>query len=545
MNCVDFSFSSVAVTGPFTTWCGDCYPLEDPDQDGLWTGTYTFDRGTLLEYKYLVDDWAGQEDLVDDALAGATCAPVTDYNAYANREVLLDGSITLDDSYGSCEECDIEPVAGDPLITFQVRMPNAYAGGVTLANSYDGWDSVGIRQLTDPDGDSVYTGAFRIPAGTRLEYKFVQGYNGSGTWETVPTDCGFTTGAYTNRLYEVGSQNEVLSIVSFGACDEVLPNPDDTLCGSSPGRVSPVEIVGREMRINGQPIFLKGVTWAPTPVGNGPGNYYAQAVETDAVLMAAAGINAVRTYGEITDREVLDILWDNGIYVMMTVYYGYSETAASTAAKVCALKDHPAIIGWVVGNEWNYTNLAQDISFDDAVTKVGVIIDAIKENDDSRPASTIYGGMPPGWVFNALSNVDLWGTNHYPGVSFYDFFSQWAAIHDGPLYFGEYGADVYDSRINAPNEAMQANIVEDLTQEIYDNASNLGLGVSIGGFVFEFNDEWWKYQGGGWGVHDTAPSWSNGGYPDPEIQEEWWGIVDINRNPREAYYRLRDLGMPE
>ena len=92
---------------------------------------------------------------------------------------------------------------------------------------------------------------------------------------------------------------------------------------------------------------------------------------------------------------------------------------------------------------------------------------------------------------------------------------------------------------------MQANIVEDLTQEIYDNASNLGQGVSIGGFVFEFNDEWWKYQGGGWGVNDTAPSWSNGGYPDPEIQEEWWGIVDINRNPREAYYRLRDLGMPE
>ena len=102
--------------------------------------------------------------------------------------------MTLADSYGSCEECDIEPVVGDPLITFQVRMPNAYAGGVTLANSYDGWDSVGTRQLTDPDGDSVYTGAFRIPAGTRLEYKFVQGYNGSGTWETVPVECGFTTG---------------------------------------------------------------------------------------------------------------------------------------------------------------------------------------------------------------------------------------------------------------------------------------------------------------------------------------------------------------
>ena len=51
---------------------------------------------------------------------------------------------------------------------------------------------------------------------------------------------------------------------------------------------------------------------------------------------------------------------------------------------------------------------------------------------------------------------------------------------------------------------MQATIVEDLTQEIYDNASNLGLGVSIGGFVFEFNDEWWKYQDGGWYVRYCA-----------------------------------------
>ena len=116
------------------------------------------------------------------------------------------------------------------------------------------------------------------------------------------------------------------------------------------------------------------------------------------------------------------------------------------------------------------------------------------------------------------------GHQSLPRRSFYDFFSQWAAIHDGP-YFGEYGSDVYDSRINATNEAMQATIVEDLTQEIYDNASNLGLGVSIGGFVFEFNDEWWKYQDGGWYVHDTAPSWSNGGYPDPEIKKNGGALL--------------------
>jgi hypothetical protein len=55
--------------------------------------------------------------------------------------------------------------------------------------------------------------------------------------------------------------------------------------------------------------------------------------------------------------------------------------------------------------------------------------------------------------------------------------------------------------------------------------------------VFEFNDEWWKYGGGAWDVHDRVASWTNGAYPDPEMHEEWWGLVDIDRVPREAYRR--------
>ena len=32
-----------------------------------------------VEYKYMVDYWADQENLVDDMVDGATCAPITDY----------------------------------------------------------------------------------------------------------------------------------------------------------------------------------------------------------------------------------------------------------------------------------------------------------------------------------------------------------------------------------------------------------------------------------------------------------------------------------
>ena len=38
-----------------------------------------------IEYKYSVDNWNDQENLIDDMQNGASCAPVTDYFGYANR----------------------------------------------------------------------------------------------------------------------------------------------------------------------------------------------------------------------------------------------------------------------------------------------------------------------------------------------------------------------------------------------------------------------------------------------------------------------------
>jgi hypothetical protein len=69
--------------------------------------------------------------------------------------------------------------------------------------------------------------------------------------------------------------------------------------------------------------------------------------------------------------------------------------------------------------------------------------------------------------------------------------------------------------------------------------------VCAGGMVFEWNDEWWKSDDGGWDEHDTTASWQNGAYPDPTIQEEWWGLVDIDRNVRQAYTAYAGMPAPE
>ena len=64
--------------------------MTDPDGDGIHSVTVDLPAGNF-EYKYAVDGWAGQEDLIDDMVGGASCAPVTDYFSYANRLLDVNG----------------------------------------------------------------------------------------------------------------------------------------------------------------------------------------------------------------------------------------------------------------------------------------------------------------------------------------------------------------------------------------------------------------------------------------------------------------------
>ena len=105
MNCEPAgSFGYVHLESPLFGWCGGCVPMTDADGDGVWTVTVDLAPGSF-EYKYAVDGFAGQENLIDDMVAGASCAPVTDYFSYANRLVTIAAGLTTADTYGSCDAC--------------------------------------------------------------------------------------------------------------------------------------------------------------------------------------------------------------------------------------------------------------------------------------------------------------------------------------------------------------------------------------------------------------------------------------------------------
>ena len=437
-----------------------------------------------------------------------------------------------------------EPTPEAVTLTLWVDAGSGDATEMYVTTQREGSDEWVRTELFDPNSDGVFVGGITAYSGEEVVYQFTKVDSGLETQEIVPYECGVEQNGVYVRTVLMGDEDLEMPTVYFSGCDDPW---DETLCGHLPGLDTEVSVVGRQVRRGDVPIHMKGVAWSPVALGEVPWTHGADflgTVEEDALLMADAGVNVVRTYGPITDLEVLDVLWEHGISVMMTIFYGYDETARSATTEMCALKSHPAILGWVVGNEWNYNNLGRDVSFDEATRAVREVVDELLINDKTRPVMTVYGGLPSTQTLAQLSNVSIWGTNTYPGESFGGLFDSWAGRSNKPLVVAEYGSDAWDARVNDENEDMQARFVTSLTEELYDHSSLYADGVCAGGFVFEFNDEWWKYGSGNPGVHDTSSSWQNGTYPDPDIHEEWWGLVRIDRTPREAYYAYAALEAP-
>mmetsp|Transcript_110037 Transcript_110037/g.311374 ORF Transcript_110037/g.311374 Transcript_110037/m.311374 type:complete len:721 (-) Transcript_110037:49-2211(-) len=308
-----------------------------------------------------------------------------------------------------------------------------------------------------------------------------------------------------------------------------------------------VTIDGRKVLIDGEPRFLKGINWNPVPKGGQQkhgGVHFRGFAETDSTLMAALGVNALRTYEPINDTEVLDILWSRGIHVLNTVYISGDSDPESAIAPVRAVKDHPAIFMWVIGNEWNYNMLYSGMMFPKALKRVGEVARLIKSVDTTHPVATVYGMMPGPDQIAALDSIDVWGLTAYTGISFGNLFDLWRDRSDKPMFVAEYGADAYNSQVHSVDEKDQATATVRLTREIMANSVQ-NDGVCLGGFIFELADEWWKDGKGSPDKHDAGGVAPGGGpFPDFTFNEEYWGIVTNDGTPRQAYTAYAELVPP-
>ena len=212
MSCAD-SFTDVYITGPWCGWCAaDTYNhLTDTDGDGIYSVSLIFPAGNV-EYKYMVDNWASQENLVDDMQNGGTCAPVTDYANYANR--LIAAGANQNDVYGRCSACVTAPINYN--VTFQVDMSQQTGFTTPEVNgTFNSWCG-NCTAMSDANGDNIWDVTVSIPAGT---YEFKYSYDAWAGQEnlTPGSSCTVTNFGYTNRSLVV-SQDTTLGVVCFGLC---------------------------------------------------------------------------------------------------------------------------------------------------------------------------------------------------------------------------------------------------------------------------------------------------------------------------------------
>lgn len=321
-----------------------------------------------------------------------------------------------------------------------------------------------------------------------------------------------------------------------------------------PAFAAKVEIKGRQLIVDGKAFTMKSVCYNPVVKGgrhpegllfNQPNAEKLEALDEDFRLMREAGINTIRTYEAITDPKVLELLAKHELYMIVPAFNYFDTSLRRVVDIVSKLKDNPRVLIWEIGNEWNYNAFYSSPRLDETTSMnlIRAAASLIRGLDKTKPLSTVYGEMPSENLLKNLPEIDIWGINVYSGITFGDRFERWKKLSLKPMYLGEFGADAYNATIKAPDEASQAKATAALIKELDANLSaKNSANAAVGGSLYEWNDEWWKDESGRADSQDTGGIAPGGGpFPDATFNEEWWGLVDMDRNTRPAYHVLKEL----
>ena len=359
---------------------------------------------------------------------------------------------------------------------------------------------------------------------------------------------------------------------------------------------------GWKLQVDGKDYYVKGVVWGYSPRGE---NYnfnlwgksdeqIRKVLDHDFSLMQKANINSIRAFSTIPPKWITYIYEQYGIMTALNPLMGrygatidgvwkpvtdYSDPRTREVLKaeiielVKKYKNTPGLLMYALGNESNY-GLEWSASFE-----IENLPSGEQHKEKARYLYSLYEEIisegkkiDPNHLFTIVNgdiqyidlikeygkHFDLLGVNAYRGISFTGLWKDVQQKLDLPVLFFEFGADAFNSKNYAEDQAAQASFLRGQWQEMYNKSYGNGQeGNSIGGFVFEWRDEWWKYkQTENLDVHDRNASWANGGYTYDYVEgqnnmnEEWWGITRLGpmngdgvyvAEPRAAYYVLAEI----
>jgi beta-glucuronidase len=308
-----------------------------------------------------------------------------------------------------------------------------------------------------------------------------------------------------------------------------------------------------ELLVDGKTYFIKGVDYRVTKIGQSPDNgtledwaYYDFNVNGrvdgpyeawvdknfnniqdadepnvgDFELMRQMGVNTIRWYvndfkGQKADKKLLRDLFSNyGIRVAVGNKFGaytidsgaswhdgtdyrdpeqQKHLLESITKMVMEHKDEPYTLLWLIGNENNYRwSNTNAYKYPQAYARlVNEAARLIHKLDGQHPVALVNGDTRFLNIYQKYCpDIDIFAVNAYRGPN--GFGSLWEEIKhalDKPVLISEFGG----AQASAQGEEKQAVYHKNCWLDIENNRPGVkGEGNAIGGFAFEWLDEWWK-----------------------------------------------------
>lgn len=307
-----------------------------------------------------------------------------------------------------------------------------------------------------------------------------------------------------------------------------------------------IVIRGKDIVVDGRPFLVKGIHYGPWRPGTGPGKNYPYPspaeVEQDLQMIEQLNANTILVFDP--PGYVLDIAGRHHLKVLYSFYLNWwifgthddAQLRQSILDRVRQYSAHPALLGWVLGNEVPLTLLDQR-GASGIETSLSDLYRSIKRIDGAHPVTSAN------WPLTKILRLDFFdfaGFNVYPvfptevvAMGYGNYIRKVLQPIAGkkPLLITEFGANSLEA-----GETVQKQLLIRSWEELQSAGT-------CGGVVFEFADEWWKNYDNPkssaffW---DRRPAADDEKIHDPD-PEEYYGIVDAYRRPKPAYAAVREM----
>jgi glycosyltransferase involved in cell wall biosynthesis len=279
-------------------------------------------------------------------------------------------------------------------------------------------------------------------------------------------------------------------------------------------------VVGKFIYIGEQKFYMKGISYGAFRPDAAKREYHdLTRIDQDFALMAANGINTVRIPHTTPPRTLLDIAFRHGLQVMVGLsaeqYIGFlidtdkqaPDVEGIIREKVSALKGHPALLCYAIGNEIA-ASVARWLGHKKVERYLRSIFEVVKDED---PDGLVTYVNYPTTEYLQLPFLDFLCFNVY--LEHQDRLQAYLArlqniTGDRPLIMSEVGLDALRK-----GETKQAEVLD------WQIRTSFASGCA-GVVIFSWTDEWYR--------------------AGAEVEDWAFGITDRQRRPKPALRAVRD-----